>query len=121
MAFGACDCRDRSSRPLVKSLCDRVLARLDQLSHLTGSQLRNIDEEETAEMSVGGKPAFVTVHRSNLDGGRALIVVQGFVATLRWPTVIGTDGIGHVVAEGLVVSPDDTIAPAPDELMWGYR
>ena len=105
---------------MVAELCVRVLERLEHLRLLSWNQLSSLTELETTITTVGGRHATISTFRS-VSNGRVFVVVQGFVTSFRWPTFIGTSGVGHIVAEGFLVAEDGSIVNAPDELLWEYR
>jgi hypothetical protein len=47
--------------------------------------------------------------------------VGAAVPTLWLPTYISLNGVGHLVAEGLIFSSNGGVREAPDEVMWEYR
>ncbi len=119
IALGKCDCSKQTGNAMVDGLCSKVRDKLDHLRNLSAPQLLDLGEERE-ETWIDGRRGELSVHRLTIANG-TLIVVQGFVSSLRWPTFIATTGVGHIVAEGLMVDTNGNVTAAPDELLWEYR
>jgi hypothetical protein len=119
VALGRCDC-SKPDNVVIAELCTKVRQKIDHLRSLSPQQLAELSEE-SQDSWVAGKRANITVHGRPYDTGVMMIVVQGFVSTFRRPTYIGTDGIGHIVAEGFLINNEGVIQPAPDEALWEFR
>ena len=102
-------------------MCDRVLARIEQLRLLSREQLFALAPEEHEDCHIVGREVSLSVYRDEISGGSVLVVVQAFVATWRRPTFLSLSGPGHIVAEGLLITPSGEITDAVDEQMWRYR
>lgn len=120
VALGRCDCSKPTSNVIIADLCAKVRRKIEHLQSLSKNQLAQLSEE-TEDTWVAGKRGDITVHRISGDNGTAMIVVQGFASTFRWPTYVGTNGVGHVVAEGFLIDDQGVIHPAPDEALWEFR
>ena len=46
---------------------------------------------------------------------------MAFVSTFKFPTYIGSLGIGHLVAEGLVIEDDGRVRDASEKEMYDFR
>jgi hypothetical protein len=68
----------------------------------------------------GGAAHFFT-HKVQLSPTETLLLLGAAVPTLWFPTYISLHGVGHLVAEGLIVSSDGTVREAPDDIVSAYR
>ena len=121
IAIGRCSCRTTSIRRSIQPTCVELLARLESLRTLPFAQLMEIPETQSAKSRIDGMTVTFTTYRHSLRGGRALVVVQAFILTARWPTYISFERIGHILAEGLIIHQDGRIEEAPDDVLWAYR
>jgi hypothetical protein len=119
ISFGTGSCSGSRRNATLTGLCAEIRARLDRYAVLSQAQIDAVDEQ-TEELRIAGKRAELTLFRQVIDAG-TLLVVQGYVPTFWFPTFIGSGGIGHVLAEGIVIDAEGQISPAPDHLMWEYR
>lgn len=119
VSFGRGDCASMRN-PLVEALCKDVMATIERLRHLPAPQLRALSNE-VSSTRIAGHDAVISVYRISKSASSTLIVVQGFVSSLRWPTFISTSRIGHMVAHGFVVDSGGDTAPASDADLWEYR
>lgn len=123
IAFGSGRCADRakSSNHTLRGLCARVVAVVEYLKLLQAPVLRALPKVATESQRIDGRLAYLTTYREELDKQRTLVVVQGYLPTWWLPTYISSGQIGHIVAEGLVVSPEGQITDAENSLMWEFR
>lgn len=123
ISLGPGRCRGRSFRPgdPRRVLCAGISARIARLRALSCGQLRVLVGLQEERLTIEGSPGGYRTHRLELEDGRTLIAVQGFVSTWHWPTYYSFEGIGHLVAEGLVVEPDGGLTDAPDAVMFDLR
>jgi hypothetical protein len=70
---------------------------------------------------IDGRTATLTTYRDELDAGDSLIVVQGFLRSWRFPSYIGSVGIGYMYAEGFIVGDSGGIREANEDLVWPFR
>src|SRR6266542_2977998 len=120
ISFGNGNCSGKPNSALVSDLCRKISAKLEYLRNLSPTQLLSLDDERE-KMSIAGRRAELSLYRAKTTNGATLIVVQGFVSTFRWPTFISAAGVGHIVAEGLMVESNGSITSAPDDVLWEYR
>ncbi|MDH3967449.1 MAG: hypothetical protein OEU56_10570, partial [Rhodospirillales bacterium] len=118
VAFGNCSARGPNlwKSPLAKEVSAAVLARLEDLRSLSSENLLKLPPELCERESIFDKSVeFLTIHEA--QEGLHLVVVTAFVRTLKFPTYIGSLGIGHLVAEGLAVESSGSVRDATREEM----
>ena len=98
-------------------LCGRVLDRLHGLRALSADQLRSLPPENTELEWLGRGRVVIITYRESQHDSEVLVVVQGFLPTWWLPTYISTAGVGHIVAEGIVVMPDGRVDLPTDEAL----
>ena len=123
IAIGSCRCADgvQSKNPLARELCSRILARLQQLRTSAPEVLGNLPASSTNLERIVDSQAALTTYRDKLQSGEALIVVQGFLRSWRFPTYIGSAGVGYMYAEGILVDSAGRVTEPQEELLWPYR
>lgn len=122
VAFGNCSARAPNlwDSPLAKEVCAAVLSRVEDLRSLSSENLLKLPPELRKQESICDKCVeFYTIHE--VQEGLHLLVVTAFVRTLRFPTYIGSLGIGHLVAEGLAIESSGSVRDATFEEMLYYR
>ena len=95
--------------------------RLEGLRALSAEQLRTLPSESTELEWLERKRVFINTFREPLENSVVLVVVQGFLPTWWLPTYISAEGVGHIFAEGVVVTPDGGVNTASDEYLWEFR
>ncbi len=123
LAFGNCSARDLSisMKGVAKQTCEIVNRRIEHLKTLRLDQRLGFPAEQPEVESIDNQDVdIITVHEV-LEDGTHLIVVQAFRPTLLCPTWISRSGIGQMVAEGIVISPDGTMSNAAHEDLIVYR
>jgi hypothetical protein len=123
IAIGSCRCADgvQSRNPLVRELCSRIVTCLEQLRSSAPEVLGNLPGSSTNLERISGRQATLTTYRDTLQSGDALIVVQGFLRSWRFPTYIGSAGVGYMYAEGILVGANGQITEPDEELVWPFR
>ena len=123
IAVGSCRCADgiTSRNSLRRELCTRILARLDRLRSLSPDALAALPPSSSDMERIGGRTATLSTYRDKLETGDALVVVQGFLRSWRFPTYVGSAGVGYMYAEGVLISTDGRIRDAGEELLWLFR
>ena len=123
LAIGSCGCAQgsQSRNVVVRELCSRVLARLERLRSFAPQALLNLPPLSTELERIHGRTARLHTYRQNLGSEKALIVVQVFLPSWRFPNYIGSGGVGHLYAEGIVVTGDGGISEAENKLLWAFR
>lgn len=123
IAIGSCRCIDglKSSNPKVTELCSRILARLDRLYVLPSDLLIALPETTTETERIGEQTVVLNTYCDKLETGGTLIVVQGFLPSWRFPKYFGPAGMGHMFAEGVLVTPNGQVTEPDEELLWFYR
>ena len=123
LAVGSCRCADgalnKDSR--VRELCSRIVARISVIRTLSPEYLVVIPMLRSEEERIEGSPVHLNTYRDQLPGGEHLIVVQGFLPSWRFPNYIGTSGVGHMYAEGVVVAPTGQVREAEEDYLWEFR
>ena len=122
VAFGNCSAKAPNlwKGPLAQNVCAAVLARVEDLRSLSSENLLTLPAELHEQMSILDKRVeFYTVHEAEDD--LHLVVVMAFVSTIKFPTYIGSLGIGHLVAEGIAVDDSGSVRDATCEEMFYYR
>ena len=119
IAIGSCRCADGvvSRNSFRRELCSRILARLDRLRSLTPEALASLPASSSEVERIGSRMATLTTYRDKLETGDSLVVVQGFLRSWRFPTYIGSAGVGYMYAEGVLVGPDGRVRDADEELL----
>jgi hypothetical protein len=121
VAIGRCDCRKPYRDSLQETACGAIEARLASWRDRLPSDLAAVPTELWERERVDGQWVSLGTQKRRLDSGATLVVLQAVVHTWSRPTYLSFGAIGRAYAEGLVVSPDGQVAPAPDHLMWEYR
>lgn len=123
IAIGTCNCTSglQSNNPRIREMCRRVVSRIDALRTILTADAVSIPACETAKERIDGDLVVLTTFRTSLPGGEVLAVVQGFLPSWRFPKYFGPMGIGHVVADGIVVGVGGKIREADDEALWEFR
>jgi len=123
IAIGSCRCANGvvSRNALVRELCSRILARLQRLRSFAPQALANLPSLSTEVERIDGRRAELHTYLHKLDSGDALVIVQGFLRSWRFPNYISFAGVGYIYAEGILVSPDGGIREAEENLLWAFR
>ena len=123
LAIGSGRCKDHAvKRPYgMEYLCRGVVARLEKIKSIKFDQLASLPEENYEEELHERQLLQFTTYNHALSDGSRLLVVQGFFPTWKWPTYISLRGVGHIVAEGLIIDKGDTVTEAPENKMWEFR
>ena len=123
IAIGSSRCSDgiRSPNSVRRELCSRILARLERLRSLAPEALARLPALTSDVERIEGRMALLITCRDKLETGDDLVVVRGFLRSWRFPTYIGTDGVGYCYAEGIVVGSDGRIRDPEANLLWHFR
>jgi hypothetical protein len=123
IAIGTCGCSDesRSLDPLAGELCSRIVAGLEQLRSYAPEVLRRLPAFSTSLERIAGRKATLTTYCDVLKSGDVLVVVQGFISSWRFPTYIGSAGVGHMCADGILVTIEGRLDKPDDDLLWPFR
>jgi len=123
LAIGSCRCTDglKSSNPKVKELCSRIVTRLNRLRALPGEILITLPETSAETERIEGQVIALNTYCDRLETGDTLIVVQGFLPSWWFPKYFGPAGIGHMFAEGILVTQSGAITEPEEEILWYYR
>ena len=122
IGLGSSSCRQRElPDPFLSEVCRELLRRLDAIALRVASELETIPIEWHEEATVRGRSVSFSLHKKILDSGDTLVVMQSFAPSWRWPTYFSVKAIGHVFAEGLLVSSQGNVRSAEDKLLWAYR
>jgi hypothetical protein len=70
---------------------------------------------------IEGRVVTFNTYRDKLESGDALIVVQGFLRSWRFPTYVGSAGVGYMYAEGILLSANGFITNPDEQLLWLFR
>lgn len=122
IAIGSASCNNSILRKNVyyNHVCKGIEARLHTLKNLTPEQLSGLDAGNDGVEKFSGKPVYFTLFKEKVKEG-TLFVVQGFVSTFKKPTYFSFKGVGHIVAEGIVVTPKGSVVEPKKEYLWRYR
>ncbi len=94
---------------------DRLVAdELERLKALPFDRLVAMDDSATTTLGGGNASVRAVVWRDLLEDGRVRIVVQ----TL---SLAGGCCVADLNAYGFIMSPDGTITPVPDDMMYEFR
>jgi hypothetical protein len=122
IAIGSCSCRDSGiSHAVVNAVCKRLLQRLEVLEQQARHQKDSIPMEWIETQRVESYEVEFAVIRKELGSEGTLIIARAFVPTWRFPNFIGLGIVGHVKADGFILTPDGTTHAAPAERLWEYR
>lgn len=123
IAIGSGRCADgaRSGDASVRELCARLTERIAALRTQPAARLRELAPVNVEREKLGEREAVLITYRDELAGGSFLVAVQGFVPSWRFPKYFGGAGIGHMYAEGLVVSSEGVVSLANEQLLWQFR
>ncbi len=118
LALGKCSCKN--NRKLLESACDGLRKRMEQIQkapHDHELLARSIEGEEVAD----GKAIQYDFSAEEWNNGEVLFVVGAFMPTWWWPTYFSLSGVGHRVAEGIILEKDGKFREADNDVMWYYR
>lgn len=123
IAIGSCRCAVgvQSRNALVRELCSRIMARLEQLRSFAPEVLVSLPAYSSVFIRIDRRQALLATYRDELPSGEALIVVQGFLGSWRFPTYISSAGVGYMYVEGLVVDGNGRITEPDEDLLWPFR
>ena len=123
IAIGSSRCADgiASRNPLRRELCARILARLDRLRLLTPEALAGLPALANDVERIEGRQVTLSTYQEKLKTGDALIVVQGFLHSWRFPTYFGAAGVGYMYAEGFMLDSDGRVRDPDEDLLWVFR
>ena len=120
IAIGRCDCRAPYNDPADEKACETIQQTLDDWRSRLPSDLGSIPAENSEEQFIEGRRVTFSVYK--IDGGRGtLVVYQALVHSWKRPTLLSIGTVGRLYAEGLLVTGDSEVHPAPDDLMWQFR
>jgi hypothetical protein len=77
--------------------------------------------EQTFDEMVDGRRVTFATYKLDVSDSETLLVCQALVHTWNRPTFLAIGHVGRMYAEGLLLTGDHTVEPAPDELMWQFR
>lgn len=124
LALGPCRCRHRLFPPrnrILRQACVELEKRLQHYQVLGPAGLSSAPREHAEVVELPGGIAHFFTYKVDLSLTETLLVVSAAVPTLWFPTFISTQGVGHLVAEGLIFSSDGTVREAPGDVMWTHR
>lgn len=121
LAIGQCNCRRPYSDDIQRYACDAIEAHLDAWRPRLPADLGSIPRQAFETREVDGHTLIVAVHRDAREDGACLVVCQVFVHTWNKPTFLTIGRVGRIYAEGLLLLPDGTVQPAPDDMLWEFR
>ena len=123
IAIGSCRCADgiTSRNTLVRELCSRLAGRLERLRSLGPEMLAKLPPVLTDRERINNRVVRFNTYRDKLESDDALIVVQGFLHSWRFPTYIGSAGVGYMYAEGILLRADGRVIEPDEQLLWFYR
>ena len=123
IAIGSGRCADgvKSGDPNVRELCQCLTAKLATLQVEPAERLRSLEPTNAEHVRLSDREGILQTYRDDLGDGSCLIVIQGFVASWRFPRYFGGAGVGHMYAEGVVVSTGGTVVPADEKYLWEFR
>lgn len=102
-------------------ICSRLLARLSALEDLARGNQPSIPKEWVETERIGEHHVEFAVIRRDLDDDETLVVVRAFAHTLRSANYLALGAVGHVRADGFVVTRDGNVTEAPAEMLWEFR
>ncbi len=70
---------------------------------------------------IDGRHVTFGTYKLGVGGGQTLVVCQALLHTWSRPTFLSIGAVGRMYAEGLLLTSDDNVEPAPDNLMWQFR
>ena len=101
-------------------MCKGIEARLQKIKNYTVVELSSLEDGKTEIEVINSKSIKYTYYKTITENGM-FIVVQGFVATLNWPTYISINAIGHIAAEGVIIDKNGQAQEVLDNDLWYYR
>ena len=122
LAIGNCSCKNPNLKQgsEIHQTCKSIEARIENLKTLKPEYLRSLPVEKEDLAWIEGKRVVFHVIKEPIENMH-LIVVRAFMYTWKWPTFISFNGIGHVVAEGILVKEDGAIEDASEDYLWLFR
>ena len=122
-AIGSCSFKQPSAWRGIgyQYLCDIVEAKLEQLKKLDRAKLIGLPKAQEENAWLDGSWIQIVIDHEKRDDGADLIVVGASRYSLRWPNYFSLYGVGHIVADGILISKAGEISDAPDSIMWAYR
>ena len=121
LAIGRCDCRQPYVDRIQRDACEALQVVLETWSRRLPADLGALPAERSEVLDFNGRQITLETHKQVLTGGGTLVVFQVFLSTWRRPTYLSFGRVGRLYAEGLLISSDGSVQPAPDELMWDFR
>ncbi len=122
ISFGDASCKKYTgSEKSLLDVCNLVLEKIQYLKNLRIEQLEKWSNIETTEIEVNGKIATLTVFKDTVSQEKALIIVQAFYPTWRYPNYLSFGGVGRIFAEGFYIDTKNEISDAKDSELWPYR
>ncbi len=124
LALGPCRCRHRLFPPrnrVLQQACVELEKRLQHYQALGPAALTSAPRDYAEVVELPSGVAHFFTYKVDLSLSETLLVLSAAVPTLFFPTYISMQGIGHLVAEGLIFSSDGTVREAPSDVMWTHR
>jgi sugar-specific transcriptional regulator TrmB len=90
--------------PLIK---DELQRRIEELKKLSANALENLPKQQEEEITIDGKNLSMVIWHDILNSQEHMVVVQIYEKNIL--------GLGHMYADGFVVSIDGKIRPISNE------
>jgi len=124
IAIGPCRCRHRLFPPRHRTLqeaCVELEKRLQVYEERGAAAVDSAPRDHAEVVTLPSGLAHFFTYKVELSLTETLLVVSAAVPTFWFPTYISLQGVGHLVAEGLIFSANGSVREAPDEVMWVHR
>ena len=121
IAIGRCDCTKPFKNDIQEWACGWIEEQLAEWRARLPGDISSFPKEAFDDQIIDGHRVSLLMHREPISDGAELIVLQVFVHTWNRPTFLSIGRVGRIYAEGLVVSRNGDLTPAPNEVMWDFR
>jgi hypothetical protein len=121
IALGRCDCRTSYRNAIDDRVCNTIQETLASWRSRLPDDIAAVPTESFEEQSIDGRHVTFGTFKLEKSPGRTLIVCQALIHTWWRPTFLSLGAVGRMYAEGLLVTNNGDVEPAPDDLMWKFR
>jgi hypothetical protein len=120
IAIGRCDCRPPYRDTVEDQVCNKIHETLASWRSRLPDDVAAFPEE-AFDVVVDGRRVTFATYKVEVSDGETLLVCQALVHTWNRPTFLAIGNVGRMYAEGLLLTDDRKVEPAPDKVMWQFR
>jgi hypothetical protein len=118
---GTCDCSLPPRDDIHRLACELIKSHIAEWTPRLPADLSAFPKQLVEERAIAGHRALFGLQRVALEAGGELIVFQVFVYTWKAPSLVSIRRVGRTYADGLLISPEGSVLPAPREIMSAFR